>query len=97
MCLDTIKKLLTKGGRERPSPGNWIPWSAIKFENGKITINLPEGVVYKLSGVGDSGSMDPVLDDGTMTLMYQIRDGTPFKYHPLRKTDPQLPTLSSNP
>jgi len=78
MCWSIIRKLLIGGGAERPSPGDWIPWSKITIEGNKLTAQLPPGVRTWLCGVGESGSMDPVLDDGTMCLMFEIKDGTPL-------------------
>uniref|UniRef100_A0A6M3IIT1 Peptidase n=1 Tax=viral metagenome TaxID=1070528 RepID=A0A6M3IIT1_9ZZZZ len=77
MCLSLLRSLFCAKGGEQPSPGNWVPWSKIVIQDGNLTAILPVGVKYWLCGVGESGSMDPVMDAGTMCLMFEVKDGTP--------------------
>ncbi|MFH1650268.1 MAG: signal peptidase I [Candidatus Woesearchaeota archaeon] len=49
---------------EKPSPGNWVPETAIKVGNDHVVIDLT-GRDVQWSTFTDTNSMDPVLDAGS--------------------------------
>ena len=73
MCLKKI--LWAFGSFEKPSPQDFIPDAAIKTDGYKIIIDtqylempLVDTFEVRASGVSDSGSMDPVMDEGSVDL-----------------------------
>lgn len=76
--LSWLRRWLCGYGSERPSPGPWIPWSDMRLEGERLVVELLPDVRHRLLGVGNSGSEDPVMDDGSMCLMYEVKDNTPL-------------------